>query len=352
MHADPDALRTLGRDILAAAGATPASAHTVADHLVGANLAGHDSHGVIRIPEYLRDIRRGVLNPAAVPQAKNIRDGVHTIDGDWGFGQVAGRLAVDVGVTAAGAHGLAAVAVTRCHHLGRMGEYSERASAAGCASLLTAGGHPPIAVPFLGRDRFLGANPFAAGFPTTSDPFVMDFATTSVAVGKVMVAQARGEQLAEPVIVDAQGRASRDPADFANGGALTPFGGHKGFALAMFSELLCRALVGGTDPGQCMGGAFGEQTALFLMMSADLFQDATTARRAAGAVAAAARAVPPAPGARAVLVPGDPERGNRQARRAGVPLEEATVAAVLAAAAEVGVPADRSLIAATDRERA
>ncbi len=350
----PAAMRRLVAAIFEATGAPAASASEVADHLVDANLAGHHSHGVIRTPEYLRDIAAGALDPRAEPAVQPTSPVAAVVDGCWGFGQVAGRRATQVGVELARTSGIAAVGITRCHHLGRMGDYVERAAEAGCIMLATAGGHPPIAIAHGGRDRLFGANPLAAGFPTRSggspdagkEAFVLDMATTSVAAGKVLVAAARGEQLPAGVLVDAEGAPSSDPSALAAGGALTPFGGHKGSALAVLAELLATALVGTPSDGGPLGGIFARQAALLVVLRADLWRPLDDVTRSAAATLSAVRAACPVePGVR-VRAPGDPEREARRLQADGLTIDAATFDALLAAARQLQVEVPDDLLTA------
>lgn len=346
---DPGRLLALVSSIFERAGADRRSAHIVASHLLDANASGHDSHGVIRVPDYLRDIASGALDPAATPETRQIAPNVARIDGHWGFGQIAGRAGAEVASEMARVHGLSAVAIVRCHHLGRMGDYVERGAQAGCVLLATAGGHPPVAVAHGGRERVLGANPIAAGFPCGDEAFILDMATTSVAVGKVMVAAARGEPLAAGLVVDADGISTTDPAALAAGGALTPFGGHKGYALALLSELLCTAMVGSPTDESPRGGVFAKQAALFIALRVDLFRDLDDVRGSAatrlGAVRSSAAANEHVP----VRIPGDPEREARCRQLAEIPLEEATLAGLLEAARSSGLTVEPGVVLDDDR---
>ena len=346
----PDVLQRLVETVFERAGASPENARIVAQHLVDSNLAGHASHGIIRVQEYLRDIEAGVLDPAAVPEVQSRSPLVALVDGHWGFGQVAGVAATRTSVELAASAGMSAVGVVRCHHLGRMGDYVERAAAENCVMFVTAAGHPGLAVAYGGRGRLLGANPIAAGFPAGDEPFVLDIATTSVAAGKVRVAAARGEQVPPGVLVDAAGKPTTDPAAFAAGGALTPFGGHKGFAFAVLSELLTTALVGSpSDEAPLadeapLGGVFARQATLFVTLRVDLWHSAQDANATAGSRLDWIRASEAADPGHPVQVPGDPERATRRKYAAGIPVEEETFDAVVSAAHKLGVEIPAELV--------
>jgi LDH2 family malate/lactate/ureidoglycolate dehydrogenase len=235
-----------------------------------------------------------------------------------------------------------------------MGDYVERAAGEGCVMLTMAGGHPPIAVPHGGRDRLFGANPLAAGFPTRSggppeaakDAFVLDMATTSVAVGKVLVVAAAGEQLPAGVLVDADGAPSTDPSALSAGGSLTPFGGHKGSALAVLAELLATALIGSPSDGGALGGAFARQAALLVVLRADLWRPLDDVARSAAATLSAVRAARPVEPGVPVLAPGDPEREARLQQAQWLSIDAATLDALLATARQLQVEVPEDLLAA------
>jgi LDH2 family malate/lactate/ureidoglycolate dehydrogenase len=338
-------LLDLGRRIFEAVGAPADTARLVASALVEANLMGHDSHGVIRIPDYVKRAKNGQVRPAARPRVVSEHGGTALISGDWAFGQVTGALATDEAVRRAREFGVGAAAAVRCTHLGRMGAYVERAAAADCAAMVWVGGlGQRPAVPHGGSRPALGTNPVAAGFPVAGDdPVVMDFATTSVAAGKVMVALATGRELAPDVIVDSQGRPTRDPRDFVREGGLLPFGAHKGYAMSVVAELLGHALTGADRPG---GGEPGEEIvrrsgALFLAIHVGAFRPADEAKAAARSIVTRLRSVPPASGVESVMTPGEPEARTRRARQAaGIEIPSQTWQAITTAWESVGLPAD------------
>jgi LDH2 family malate/lactate/ureidoglycolate dehydrogenase len=258
-------------------------------------------------------------------------------------------MATDEAVFRAHKHGVAAVALVRCTHLGRLGNYMERGCADGVAALAWVGGLglTHAAVPYGGSRGAYGANPIAAGFPTDGGPVILDFATTAVAGGKVLVAQAAGEELAPGCIVDAEGRPTTDPAAFIAGGALLPFGGHKGYALAVIAELLGQALSGSDLAAEegFGGETFPKAGALFVALDPAAFRAPLEALRAATAFVERVRAVPPAPGFDAVYLPGEPEALRRAEReRDGIPVERPTWEAIVDVATELDVtvpmPAD------------
>jgi hydroxycarboxylate dehydrogenase B len=343
----PDVLRAAGTRIFGAVGAPDEIAARVAHSLVGANLAGHDSHGVIRIPSYVRAVRSGEVIPDASPELVRETEVSAVVDGGWAFGQLTAERATRVAMDKAREHGIAVVAAVRCTHIGRLGEYAEMGAAEGMIVFLAAGGltgKRGQVAPYGGGRGVLGTNPLAFGFPGGSDEFpvlLADFATSAVAAGKIMVARAKGAPLPPGSIQDAEGRPSTRADDYASGGSLLPFGGHKGYGLMVVVELLGRVLTGSSGYAENGrgGDVYGQSGTLVLAMDPGLFRDRAEYDRDADATLRRIKGIPPAPGIDEVLLPGEPERRARADReRSGVPVEEATLEAIRETAASVGLP--------------
>ena len=337
----PDALTALGTKIFAALGAPDDIASAVAGSLVDANLTGHDSHGVLRIPQYAQRIRDGLVRPAVRPKVIEGRQGVGMVSGEWGFGQLAGRLAMDEAVRRAREFGVGAVGVVRCNHFGRMGEYMERAADQGCVGFVWVGGlGRRAAVPHGGSQPTLGTNPIAVGFPVEGEhPFVMDFATTAVAAGKIMVARARHLPLPPGCIVDKEGRPTTDVEDYYAGGALLPAAAHKGFGLSVAAELLGQALTGADAINDAPGKepVHNHSGALFIALDPGTMRPAADAKAQARRIADRIRAVPPAAGFDRVRTPGQPEVESRRDRAAGFEVPDDTWCALVECAHGAGL---------------
>ncbi len=244
----PEQLHAAASKIFRAAGADEENTKIVVDHLIDANLTGHDSHGVIRIPSYVRAIKQGQLAPAARPAVVRETAAMTLIDAQNTFGQVSALFATDAVVAKAREHGVAVAGTFHGNHIGRVGYYPTRAAAQGVALLVAYGALGRSAVPFGGRSGALGTNPISFGFPVEGDePFLLDFATTAIAAGKVSVARDKHEQLPPNTLLDKDGQLTTDPNALSQGGALLPFGGHKGYALSVMATLLSSALVRGGD---------------------------------------------------------------------------------------------------------
>ncbi len=346
-----EGLEEFVRGIVRAMGADDEVSREVAGHLVRANLVGHDSHGVLRVPQYIRDAENGQLAPAARPTMLRELPGTALLDARRSFGHFSTLVALEWAMAHAREQGIAAVAVRHSHHIGRLGEYAERAGQRGQVALLTVGMAGPgmgLMIPHGGRRRFLGANPWAIGVPAQQQPpMVFDASTSAVAEGKVRLARAKGVSLPPGCIIDRDGTPSTNPDDFYNGGALLSFGGevggHKAYGLAMASALIGGLAMIGDDDPSFMGadaGGHGRIGGVFLVViDPAAFGPLEDYAAQTGETLTAAKQEPPASGHAEVLLPGEPEVRTRQQReRDGIPLPEATWRDLGVASARYGVP--------------
>jgi hydroxycarboxylate dehydrogenase B len=352
IHVPAGALTDFCAEIFQRVGSRPEEARAVAASLVDANLTGHDSHGVLRVPRYVDWVRSGDTVPNQTIARLVDTPVIAVLDGRHGFGQIVAPEAVDIGVAKAKAAGLSAVALRNSGHVGRVGEWAERAAAAGMISIhfVNAAGSILVA-PFGGVERRLSTAPFSVGIPREgADPVVLDFATSLVAEGKVNVASFGGKPLPPDALIGPDGALSGDPAllygplageghrNHALGlGAIRAFGEHKGSGLALICELLGGSLTGNgaTEPNRKFAnGMFSLYLDPDQIDPSHVF-DADMARYLAWF-----REAKVAPG-EAVLTPGEPERMARAKRLAtGVPLPEEAWEAILASARSVGVNGD------------
>ena len=335
-------LRDLVARIFVGAGASEANARITAAHIAGANLCGVDTHGARQVAGYVEDIRRGWLLPDTEPKVVREHPGALLVAGGWTFGQAAAEFAVIEGLKRLEQQAVVLAGVVQCHHLGRVGHYPELAAAQGAIALVCGGGYgvgSPITVPFGGRDPIFNTNPLAWAAPAPDGRIMADFATTAGANARVMMARERGEPLPEGFAVDAEGRPTTDAEAVAAGGALLPFGGHKGYALMTLIEVLTRLVMGGDDYAEAGRGGpvYGHQGVCMLLLRPDVFRPAADYRAGVADLADALRAVRPAPGVSEVLAPGDPERRTRAERtRDGIPLPSEVWQALHDTAAAVG----------------
>ena len=305
-------LHAIARNIFVAAGVSRHIAEDVAEILVNANLAGHDSHGLLRVPAYLRGIDAGHLDPTAEPEILVETPNTLRVDAQRGFGHYVSRWSISKAIEKAKTAVSCSVSISNIGHIGRLGEYAEAAANAGCIGLISVGsggkGGGPT-VPYGGSQGTFSTNPIALGVPTGDDsPFIVDYATSMIAEGKIQVARSKGIDLPEGCILDKNGMPSVTPADFYDGGALLAFGKHKGYALAMFTCLL-GGLAGtfDSDSGR-MGGTFMQA------IDVNAFTPVEEYQKGVRAFLDGIKSTPPAPGFDEVLVPGDFEHRFRTQR--------------------------------------
>ena len=339
-----DRITTVCRTLLSAGGATDHHASIVAEHLADANLTGHDSHGVIQIPQYMEEIKQGNLDPAAEPVIVKEDRALVEVNGNNTFGQVVAKYATEIALSKAGEHGISMVSMYNLNHTGRIGAYPEMIARDGMAGMMFCGyasrGAGGVA-PFGGREGRLGTNPIAISFPLPSGKVVLlDFATSIAAEGKIRVYKSREKMLPGEWVLDKEGKVSTDPDDYYGGGALLPMGGmdggHKGYALS-FMVLLLSGLSEGIlslDPAAA-GLQYGNS-----IIAIDIARFAPVDRLGehASGLVDLVKDTAPLPGFDEVLYPGEIEERNRTERRAnGVEVEEATWSKVTGLLEEYGL---------------
>ena len=345
MHATVDRLRRVTRAILKSGGSAAPEADLVADHLVQANLAGHDSHGVGMIPAYVRHLKAGLVVPNT--RAKLVKDdgAVLMFDGGRGYGRSVAGEAMVAGITRCRQTGVVALTLANAHHIGRVGAYGELASAAGLVSLhfVNVADHRALVAPFRGSDARFSTNPVCIALPGTErqPPLLLDMATSAIAMGKVRVARNEKKLVPEGILLDTSGQPTRDPNVMYSEphGAMRPFGGHKGYALAVVTELLAGALSGGPtiQPGNPrLGGTINNMFAV--LVDPARLAGVDWLRREIDGFVEYVKASPPADPKAPVLVPGDPERLAREERaRTGITVDATTWQDIVQAAEKVGL---------------
>ncbi|MCH2202106.1 MAG: malate/lactate/ureidoglycolate dehydrogenase [Fuerstiella sp.] len=248
MNFQNDQLTELTTDIFAAAGCDGDEASSVAGHLIGANLVGHDSHGAIRIPSYVQWLQDGKVFANQSMDIVTENDVLAVVDGQFGLGQSIGEQATQLGIDKSSTHGVSVIALRNSGHLGRIGDWAEMAAEADRLSLhfVNTSGAGMLVAPFGGIDRRLSANPFAAGVPTgNGTPLILDMSACTIAEGKIRVALNKGVPVPDGCIIDATGSPTNDPAAFySEPGSILPIAGHKGSGLSMIIEMLAGALTG------------------------------------------------------------------------------------------------------------
>jgi uncharacterized oxidoreductase len=341
----PDRLADLVLLVARAMGSDAGEARDVADHLVAANLAGHDSHGVGMLPDYVRMLQAGLLVPNQTLKTVVDRGGVLVLDAARGFGQRMAKEAMERGIARARENGTAVVALRNSAHIGRIGHWAEQCCAAGMVSVhfVNVGDHAPLQAPFGCSDARLGTNPFAAGVPgPNGSPLVLlDMATSAIAFGKARVARNKGVPVPEGVLIDEEGRPTTDPTAYVDErrGALLAFGAHKGSGLAILCEVLGAAVPGGMTiaPHHPREEGIVNSMLSFILDTGSVGNAARIADEVR-AVGDWVKASPPAPGVAAVLLPGEPETAHRAVRsREGIPIDEKSLADILAAGRSLGL---------------
>ena len=334
-----DALREFAARMLAAAGTPETPAARVADALVESNLVGHDSHGVLRLEQYVRAIRAGTLDPAGALKVVRESPATALIDCGRTFGQVAAERGMALAMEKAAQCGTGTVVLQHCDHIGRLGEYVVAAARKGYIGQVICNGSDPggIVAPYGGKARALGANPMAWSIPTGGEfPIFLDFATSVVAQGKLVVAADRGEEVPEGWLLDKHGAPTRRPQDQFDGGAILPFGGHKGYALSMMIEAIGGGLSGvgfAITPGY-----HWDQGTVITALDVNAFQPLAEFEREVRELAQRLKDTPRAEGFEEILMPGEVEWRYRAERlRQGIPLPQTTWDRLAQLAATLGV---------------
>jgi hydroxycarboxylate dehydrogenase B len=338
-----ETLERITREIFTARGVPKDDATWIATLLVRANLRGHDSHGVIRIPSYVAAMKAGQTKPTPRMSIVTETPTLAIVDGDLGFGQVVARRGIHLAIDKARAQGLAAVALRRTNHVGRLADYAEMAAEQGLLGMLWVNAPMSLNVaPWGGAARRLGTNPHAIAVPGPDGTVAMslDFATSVWAEGKLRVKFNRGEPAPPGIMLNGRGEPSTDPRQYYADppGSLITAGEHKGYGLSLAIEVLAGILSGAgaarATPGAVQNGV--------LMMCVDItrFLPLAEFHAQVADLFGFVRGAPLAAGAKEILVPGEPEaRTMRERRASGIPVEEETWRQIGVCATEVGVHA-------------
>ena len=325
-------------DIFKAKSCNDNEARTIAERLAGSNLVGHDSHGIARVPRYVEWMEKGWVFPNLKPEIVIDAGAMGCLDAKQGFGQVAGEYAVDDGISRAKKHGVSVVGLRNSGHLGRIGDWAERAADADLISFHFVNVRGSLLVaPFGGSDRRGSTSPLAIGIPSKDkDHIILDMATSTVAEGKVMVAQKGGKQLPHGALIDSTGKLTTNPEAMygkirddevpnpdKGTGAITAFGLHKGSGINFMMEMLGGALTGN---GVC--GALNEKERrkfsngmLSIYIEVEKMVDFDYFRKEVKSYAEFVRASKPSQNNDKVLIPGDKEISTKEERlKFGLPV--------------------------------
>jgi ureidoglycolate dehydrogenase (NAD+) len=339
---DHDVLRRWVVDVLTAIGVGAHDSPVLAASLVSADLRGIATHGVTRLPIYVRRMREGLIRVRPQVSVERLGPSCAIVDADDGPGQVATTRAVDEAVDIARATGAGVVGVRNSNHFGAAAAYTLRAAAAGMVGIALSHAEADV-VPFGGRSPALGTNPLSIAVPGPdgAPPLVLDMATSGVAMGKVLLARREGEPIPDGWAVDAEGRPTTDPADAV---AVVPAAGPKGYGLAVMIDLLS-ALLTGAGSGPDVRRMYDDFSApqglghLVIVFDVTRFVPLEVFRAGVAAYTARLTAVTPVEGVDRVRLPGEVEaEAEQRNRRDGVPLSRALATALRGLGADVGRP--------------
>jgi uncharacterized oxidoreductase len=320
--------------VLAAIGADESSAEAVGRWLVNSDLAGHPSHGIIRLMDYQWRTSTGDLDPRAHPHVTEATatGPVVLVDGGGGFGHLAAHELTRAMVERTADTPVVIGGIVNASHTGRLGEWAEQAVAGGvifcmCSASLGKGN----VAAYGAREPRLGTNPIAFGVPATDgDSFILDYATSQIAGGKIQHFISAGVPAPPGSLLDKEGNPTTNPQDWLEGGMLLPFGAHKGYGLSLLISLLSGCLVGQAAEDLSRGvfafaidpGAFADRRQVLAKVRGQLER---------------MRETPPAPGFERVEVPGDYERRNRARWGDHIEIPDATWAGIVGLADQLGI---------------
>ncbi|RPI44546.1 MAG: malate/lactate/ureidoglycolate dehydrogenase [Betaproteobacteria bacterium] len=325
-----EAIRRWTYELWRAAGSSEEEARITADHLIEANLSGHDSHGLSVVPGYVRSLLSDQLQLNQRISMVTDAGSLVVVDGNRGMGQSIAAQTMTLAIERARDHGVAIVGLRNSHHIGRVGHWAEQAMREGMASVhFTNVVSRPLVAPHGGTQARLGTNPLTVGLPRRgAAPILLDFATSAIAVGKIRVAYYKKVPAPEGVLLDAEGRPTTDPAVMYEEplGALLAAAGHKGYALGLVCDLLGAALFGGNTPlpeHLRKNGMYNNM--LVIVFDPARFGALDHYERETEAFVEYVRSSRRLPGAEEILVPGDAERKYRAARARALPIDAGTV---------------------------
>jgi hydroxycarboxylate dehydrogenase B len=340
----PHALKAITHLVARRMGSEEAEAEQVADHLVRANLAGHDSHGVGMLPTYIRLLHGGLLVPNQTADTVLDAGALLVIDARRGYGQRMAADAVRRAITRAKEVGACVLALRNSSHIGRIGTYAELAASVGCAftAFVNVADHHDVQATWAAAEPRLGTNPFCAAVPGPDGPAVMlDMATTTIAAGKARVAYNQGVPVADGCLIDDAGSPTNDPTGFIRDhkGALRAFGTHKGSGLAVMCEIMAAAVAGGQGAfHEAKGGVLNSMLATVIDLSK--LGDPQAIAADIQAVKAHVKSARPGPGFDEVLTPGEPEKRYAAIRaEQGIEVDDTTWHDIRAAAETLGITA-------------
>ena len=325
-------LRNLSSEIFKALGAPKEEAELVSNLLVEANLTGFDSHGMIRLPFYVKGIKMGAVKPGTTIKIVDETPNTAVIDGGWNFGQVIAKEAMKICINKARDHVIGLVTIHHCQHVGRLNAYAEMAIEEDMIGIMSVNSECSVA-PFGGKSKELGTNPLCFAIPAGKEqPMVLDMATSVWARGKIMVYLARGEKLPDDkIFMDPDGNPTTDPSWYNKDGVLRTLGGivgYKGFGLSLLVDILTGALSGAgcSNSEEYRSRPFYGGNGVFMMViNINKITDISQFKRRVDDLFRTIRNSPTAPGYDEIMIPGEPERRMRKKKlEEGIFIEDDT----------------------------
>jgi len=338
-----ETLLDFGTRLLEAAGVERGKARAVAGSLVAANLRAVDSHGIAMLPHYLKQIECGDVEPAAEGRVVQESGACLLYNGGHGFGAVTAAICVEHAIRLARQHGISIVVVRDAGHFGAAALWTQRISAQGMIGIAVCDAGPQVA-PWQGKERRIGTNPLSMSVPHPQGRgWLLDMATTTVALGKLEQAQLNGQtEIPAGWALDSEGRQTTNLAA-AMSGLLMPLGGYKGSGLGLMVEILCAVLGGGAMAteirGTRMHGRHSRVNHAFLAIDVARFLSVDEFYERMDRLVTEIKSTSPGAGWDEVLVAGEPEvRAEEERRRNGIPLTEGAWNELVRAAARLNVP--------------
>ncbi len=339
-----DTLTLFATRLLAAGGVGEDESALIARSLVDANLRGHDSHGVMRVPSYLDLFRKGDAVAGAPLTVIRESPSIFVADAQWGFGQTQAQRLTRKLIDMARETGLAVGTMIRSGHIGRLGEYCETAAEAGLVSMMMVNthGHARRVAPPGGKAPRLGTNPLAIGAPAPAGALILDFGTSATAEGKVRVKRIAGQLCPDGWLLDHEGNPTNDPDSLYGDppGTIRPMGGdqaYKGFALGLMVEIFSGALSGGVCIREVPINQIGNCVFMMVLDPGHLGGAEHFAREVAD-LCEFVYSCPRIEGVSQIVLPGDPERRMLAMRSAeGIPLDQGNWSVLVKLAESLGV---------------
>ncbi|AEM77861.1 Ldh family oxidoreductase [Thermoanaerobacter wiegelii] len=327
-------LKKIVQEILRGYDILPADAEEIANHLIKANIMGMDSHGVMRLPYYLEEVKKGNINKLPTFKTKRIGD-FTIIDGDKGFGQIVARYATEHAITSAKGKGISVVGAKNLSHVGMLGYYTLMIAEHGMIGFATTNTDPAIA-PVGSRKAALGTNPISIAIPTGNSPILLDMALSVASGGKILFAKKHNEKIPIGWALDAEGNPTQDPNEALNG-TLLPIGMHKGYGLALIIDIICGILIGGGYGLELQPGWASQGGLMVMAIDIELIKPLKEFYIEIQRYLEIIKGLPTAPGYNRIMIPGEDLFEKIENNKEDIQLDDETYKLLLQLAEEGGI---------------